>query len=266
MKTTITTLILLFFTLPISAQVINNSSDLSAQDLIDEGKGYLLTMVDRVDEFIGLYNTAIRKNDQQRLSNLIDKVSIGDTLALQNFKSNILSQQQPLSYYDNNWYALVNCNVLYKGKPQQIQLVMELVSYEPDMRSEWVFNNAYAPFLSIEPECDDTTTFISPVANNTNFVELQKAFNNRESITAYGYQNFEPDNLSILFHEIKSGDVVLQNVSTVQYVFAQLDNYIFTLSYFNRKASQSGWLVSQIKTVANEQKNTILKQQFNIKQ
>lgn len=252
-------LLLLCLSFNIQAQIIDNAPDLTKQDLIDEGKGYVLSQIKQIDQLMMVYNNAINEQDASILNQIIDETY---TLPA-NFKSSLLAGSS-ISFYDNTWYAINTCKVMYKGRVEVAKIIMKVAVYPPDARSEWVIQDVYAPFLDIEAECNDETVFIPPSANESGFIGLTKAFIQRENIKAYTQENYQADYLSIFLHLVKAGAITFVGVENTKYIFTAIDNYVFEVDYFHRKKQTNGWLISKVSEIANDKKETFLNQQYSI--
>ena len=129
--------------------------------------------VKNVDEFFKRFNgdstnimaTMFSKQfpDQQSfrkalLYTLFDQKSdqLDSTMILK-FVDEMNDQRQPqyLSFYDDNWYARLDCMVKYKGESEHLVLTLE-VEKEPDYSSRWVIRGADAEFLEVPLEKEQT--------------------------------------------------------------------------------------------------------------
>jgi hypothetical protein len=86
------------------------------------------------------------------------------------------------------------------------------------------------------------------------FMGLFNAFNDYENISEYAYKDFIPDDLSIFFSLVKSNEIQYVRVNSIQYHFLQIANWVFTVDYFNRASSNSGWLISAVTSISDLEK------------
>jgi len=55
------------------------------------------------------------------------------------------------------------------------------------------------------------------------------------------------------------GQLKFKEINSVKFHFFQVKNWYFELSYFNRNDTNSGWLISNLKFVNDEEKKELIK-------
>ncbi len=255
----------LFFFLELHAQV----------DIVSDfpNRSDIILRVKQVDEFIHRFNFNEKKIDLNeirvsRRSEIIPLL-VETTYAKQNAQilKNFVqaSLQSPLiSFYDDNWYAVVKCEGVYNRKTVRLDLVLQVETF-PNHSSKWVLVGVDAPFLQIDAECTDPSKLISPSNNEVGFIGLQRIFEDKENITAYSLTTYEPDYLSILLHEVKAGRFIFKKSIVSKYYFTQIPDWVFVLEHFNRSGNNSGWLISNLIPVREAQKKQFLYNEIKLK-
>jgi len=233
----------------------------------------IILRVKQVDEFIHRFNFNEKKIDLTQIpvtrrSEIIpllveETYNKENAQVLQNFIN--ASIKSPLiSFYDDNWYAVVKCEGVYNRKTVRLNLVLQVEAFQ-NHSSKWVLTGVNAPFLEIDAECTDPSKLISPSNNEVGFIGLQRIFEDKENITAYSLTTYEPDYLSILLHEVKAGRFIFKKSLVSKYYFTQVQDWVFVLEHFNRSGNNSGWLISEVIPVRENQKKQFLYNELKVK-
>ena len=98
------------------------------------------------------------------------------------------------------------------------------------------------------------------MSHELDFMNLRKIFNNNKNVEFYAGQNYIPDHLTLFLYEIKLGNLTFESVENVKFHFFQVNDWYFEVSEFNRKSYNSGWLISNIFKVPEEEKRRFYKQ------
>ncbi|MEM6632487.1 MAG: hypothetical protein AAF694_22645, partial [Bacteroidota bacterium] len=148
--------------------------------------------VKQVDEFIERFNgdttTLLYEYSQRNFPNeTLDRKAMIGTLFnkerkdwhkdhIQNFLDDVTNPASPvyLSYYDDDWYAVIDCNVLYEGKKERAYITLQ-VQKEKDYSAKWVTRGVHANFLQLLGE-DNEQIFLNPVSHGTDFINLKQMF------------------------------------------------------------------------------------------
>jgi hypothetical protein len=208
---------------------------------------------DRGSSLVTLFNQELLKDSAFRI-------------AANEFVSTVLksSGSNTISFYDREWYSTVVCSVLYKSKPQAITLT--LVS-EGNARegTRWVIAGAEAPFLKKPSEKEVVNRIIPPTNHELNFPDLVRAFNqDAQFIEEYASTDFRRNQLRALLEAVRNGDVEMKHVQNTTYHFLQVPGWIFTVDFYNRNSRNSGWLISSLKRVSNDELYHYKAKQLNI--
>ncbi len=205
--------------------------------------------IDRTSLIKGLFNQADTTWDAVQLNQFIEKVT--------NFSSPAF-----LSFYDKDWYAEVDCQFIYHGEDEEATLIL-LVQPEKDGASKWVITSAKADFLRL-PGYQDSTKSLNPISHATDFMGLDKALSDQENLLNYFRRDFKNDLLTAFIYEVKNGSLKFKQVNNIIYHFLQIDGWILTIEQFARNSRNSGWLISSLVKVSEEEKRMYKKSVLNI--
>ena len=151
-----------------------------------------------------------------------------------------------LNFHGPNWFSEVHATFTLNGKDQSVRLFMEL---EKDhLGSKWVINKVHADIFDPYFIRDTTKVgrFLHPLSHELDFMNLRKAFYNKDSVSQFTVKRFVPDHLSVFLYEIKKGNLRFKSVNLVKFHFFQIDGWYFELSDFNRPGYNTGWLISNL--------------------
>lgn len=169
-----------------------------------------------------------------------------------------------LNFNGAGWFSEVQANFMLNGKEQLITLYMEL---EKDhLGYKWVITQAHVD--AFDPYFQHDTTkvgqFLHPMSHELDFMNLRKAFANKDSVAQYTAKKFEPDHLSVFLYEVKKGNLKFKSVQQVKFHFFQLEGWYFELSQFNRRGYNTGWLISNLVKINNDaEKQLLLRYLYN---
>jgi hypothetical protein len=244
---------------------VNGSSQVLKLDSLTGKKLEFEKQVKQLDQFFERFNGTkdSEKVKTDRLSErrhaLISLLNFEDSTLFNNeterFISHVLqdSNNVNIDYNDNDWYAKVNCAIKYKNKLHNIILTLKKEGNNK-VGFKWVIMGVNAPFINLQPSKPDTSKFIGPMNHELDFMELHNVFNDYYNISLYAYNNFNPDVLSVFFFLIRSKEIHYIKVNSIQYQFLQIKNWFFTVDYFNRPSTNSGWLISSVSKMNDTEK------------
>jgi hypothetical protein len=163
-----------------------------------------------------------------------------------NFINRVNDPENPvtLSFYDEDWYARVKCAVVYEERVRDLSLLLR-IQQEENGGSKWVVYQVYADFLNT-PEGNDPKAFLNPMSHATDFMGLNKAFEDPENLKAYLTSGFQDDQLSKFAIEMQNNKITFQQVEDISYHFLQVDGWIFSVENFQRPEKNAGWLISRL--------------------
>ncbi len=196
---------------------------------------------------------------------MIDKKSknISDS-AITAFAVQVTHKNEPffLEFHSSDWIAEVDLSI--KMNKKTISYTLFLALQKEEVGYKWVIIDAFSEeintfFTQSLSDSNSTTRFIHPMSHELGFMNLKKAIED-STLTPYISRSFQPDYLTLFLYEWKLKNIELIAVKNTKFHFFQVPNWYFSLEYFNRNESNSGWLISSLKPIKNEQKNEFYKQ------
>ena len=164
-----------------------------------------------------------------------------------------------LDYYGGRWFAEVDAKFTYQGQSRTVVLFLELE--EENLGIKWVINNVYFyPFTKMfYTDSTALAKFLHPMSHELDFMNLIKVFKEPETVEYYFDEDFKPDFKTLFLYEVKKGNMQFETIEKVSFHFFQLDDWYFQLQEFNRPGYNTGWLISNISKIPEDQKNMLLK-------
>lgn len=179
------------------------------------------------------------------------------------FIAHVTDQQSPdfLEFHGGLWFAEALATFSYKGSRENLLMFLQLEKEK--LGSKWVLTNIYYNrFLRMFHKGDEQqieNSFLHPMSHELDFMNLSKAFRDPVYAEYYADKGYKPDYLSLLFYEIKNGDMKFESVGTVKFHFFQIDGWYFEVSFFNRPGNNSGWLISKLYKISAAEKEDLIK-------
>ena len=75
----------------------------------------------------------------------------------------------------------------------------------------------------------------------------------------YASKTFKPDYRTLLFYEVKMGNMEYQNLGPLKFHFFQVDGWYFEVNFFNRPGNNSGWLISKLYKISDKEKEDLIR-------
>ncbi len=174
------------------------------------------------------------------------------------FIDDVTNKRHPsyLNFSDTAWFAEVSATFNNNGVDENIILFLKV---EPEnLGSKWVLTNVYnSSFSKMFPKRDTAEQkkfFLHPQSHELDFMNLNKPLNDPQHIEYYASANYRPDYLTLFFYLVKKGNLKFKEINSVKFHFFQIKNWYFELSYFNRNSNNSGWLISNLMYINDEDK------------
>ncbi|MFH1160924.1 MAG: hypothetical protein V1733_08255 [bacterium] len=212
------------------------------------------------DMDVAYHDSKLRKKYLNILFDLSSPLIPNDTKEV--FILEVTNKKNPLflDFHSNNWFAEVNAEFTYNKESCNILLYFKL---EPEREGyKWVLSNVYFNrFDRYFNHVGDTISgqnFLHPMSHELDFMNLHRMFSNNGNIGYYVEQDFHPDYLSLFLKELQDGDLKFVSSSNVKFHFFQVPNWYFELSYFNRNSNNSGWLISNLVRVNDQEKKELI--------
>jgi hypothetical protein len=127
--------------------------------------------------------------------------------------------------------------------------------------SKWVIRGVHADLFNRYFKRDTIRVgqFLHPLSHELEFMNLRKAFLNRDSVNQYVAKDHVPDQLTLFLYEIQKGNLQFKTVTDVKFHFFQISGWYFELAQFNRPGYNTGWLISNLVKLTSESDKKVLK-------
>jgi hypothetical protein len=190
-----------------------------------------------------------------------------DTTLINQFVQTVVNVSKPslLNFYGDGWYAEANCRFEYNGSVIGIPIILRIEA-DADKRAKWMIAaikpNSIKQDAGVLPLANpvDKSKFINPASHANSFIELGRAFEDKEHLSDYFDGSFFKRSNSIGFYNaLLKNRIRFITVKDIRYHYVQVDRWIFTVENFQRKALNSGWLINQLKSVTESEKNLYIK-------
>lgn len=172
--------------------------------------------------------------------------------------------QDDSNYFEflgGEWYSEVSATFKWKGKTVDISMIFAIE--KENLGSKWVLTNVFfSEFNKLFPKGDiaeQQKHFLHPMSHELDFMNIYKIFKTPECIEYYASESYSTDYLSIFFYEIKQGNLVFEKINGEKFHVFQIDNWYFEVSWFNRSGYNTGWLISNLIYLKDEEKNELIK-------
>ncbi len=204
-------------------------------------------------------NPKLRK---KYLEMLFDRSNAGISNDLKvQFAEDVLEKKDPvlLNFHGRNWFAEVQTTFTANGKERSATLFMELENHH--LGTRWIIYKVHADMFDTAYKRDTVAIgkFLHPMSHELDFMNLRKAFLNRDSVSQFVSKKFVPDHLSVFLYEIKRGGLRFKSVDQVKFHFFQIPGWYFELAEFNRPGYNTGWLISNLVKFNNEGDEALLR-------
>jgi hypothetical protein len=179
------------------------------------------------------------------------------------FIEDVTNKKHPfyLKFLDKNWFAEVSATFTSNGEDQH--LILFLTLEESGLGSKWVISNVYYNYTSgFFPPMDSSEAakyFLHPQSHELDFMNLHKGLDHPSRIQYYASDNFTPDYLTLFFYLMKTKQLKFKEITGVKFHFFQVPDWYFELSYYNRSDTNSGWLISNLKYIKEEEKPELIR-------
>lgn len=166
-----------------------------------------------------------------------------------------------LDFHGKNWFAELATTFEYYGNNENPILFLQLE--QENLGYKWVITNVYfdmflAKFNKGNPE-KVKKKFLHPLSHELDFMNLYKAFRDPVYVEYFTNQGFKPDYKTLLFYEVKLGNMSFKDSGNLKFHFFQIEGWYFEVSYFNRPGPNSGWLISKLYKISDKEREDLLK-------
>lgn len=259
----------LFILLTIIPSCINAQSILGGQDYYD----ILFNMcVKSCDEFMCRFNEEeffpdLDKNDEQlgqkNMMLLFDyqlSKGLGKEKFLQDvwkFYDVVKSNNVKLEYESKKWFAEVRVTFMYNKKSIELGLVFQ-PEKTPKGLDCWTIIGVNG-LDKIGYKDSTQRLVVSPEQHEAEFMELESDFKfSAKEFSLFRSYKSKLDALSYFFALVESGVLVFKKRVSTIYHFFDVPSYMFSVTYINRKNSNTGWLITSYEEVNDIKKCEII--------
>ncbi|AZQ61785.1 hypothetical protein EI427_05910 [Flammeovirga pectinis] len=175
-----------------------------------------------------------------------------------NFIDEITDKKTPqyIEKHQGGYFAEVSTRFLYKGKNTDVTLYMQLE--QDSLGYKWSISDVYSKQLQgLFENNNPKKNFLHPMSHEIDFMNLHRAFGDKDEIEDYAYKGHEIDYISILFYLLKTEDLKFVTVTNVRFHIFQIENWYFTVEKFERDSYNSGWLISSLMPLKPEDIETM---------
>ena len=269
----LTLLILISIIKTVDAQVYTNLGD------VETDERALYTMTKQMSQFISRFNyeedqygkklnssSPDYRDRQQRktvLPLLFDMENQRTNGSLRDFFIADLTEKDSnyFEFLGGKWYSEVSATFKWKGESVDISMIFAIE--QENLGSKWVLTNVYFPeFNKLFPKGDiaeQQKHFLHPMSHELDFMNIHKVFKTPECVEYYASESYSTDYLTLFFYEIKNGNLVFEKVNNEKFHVFQIDNWYFEVSWFNRNGYNTGWLISNLIFLKDNEKEELLK-------
>lgn len=166
-----------------------------------------------------------------------------------------------IKFTGGRWYAEVSSTFEYQGK--QVPVVLFLTIEKERLGSKWVLTNVYFQgfnkYFPVGDIAEKEKHFLHPMSHELDFMNIYKVFRDPGIVEYYAKQSYQPDYLTLFFYEVKLGRMKFISVDSMKFHIFQMQDWYFEISYFNRKGNNTGWLISNLMYVKENEKEPLIK-------
>ena len=257
----------------VDAQVIGNLGDVQ----VDEREFY--TMTKQMGQFIHRFNyeedqygnrlypgdkdyrNAAKRKDAIALLFDLENPRTSGTLRNYFIEDLTKNNNQFMEFLGGDWYSEISAKFKWKGQMVDISMIMAL---EKDgLGSKWVITNVFfSEFQKYFPQgelAEREKHFLHPMSHELDFMNIYKIFNDPQTVEYYASTDYHPDYLTLFFYEIKQGNLKFDHVESVKFHVFQIKIWYFEVSWFNRSGYNSGWLISNLIYLKENEKEALIK-------
>ena len=219
-----------------------------------------------IRQYLGVVNPTAKPNRSQLIKTLFEaKSPVTDSLK-KKFIHSVCDSLNPeyLNFFQRNWFAQAQCLFNQGSQHKYITLILK-VQRTANGGSKWVIAgadefipNSKSKIMATNPD-NDMEKGLNPYSHVLNFTELEDAFADTQNINSYLDENFITDRTKPILEAIISKKINFRYVQDVTYHFLQIDGWIFCVQQYKRMTRQAGWLINELHTADQFEKDTYKK-------
>ena len=230
-----------------------------------------------VDEFFNRFNGKELRLDIKpetenvAMKNLLVLFNAGMFTSLQDsaffeakaFAQRVLQDSIKLNYNDTTWLAKATCHGKLKGKDVDFVLYLNVENRRGKLY-KWVIAKAEGDIFKLAPSIEKETIMLMPDDHETNFMSLRRITTEKDDyILNYKQKQYSLDETSVFYGLVYTGILDIEYVKPLEFIFFQVPGYIFAIRNFERENYNTGWLISSLKKIGEEEKTKFLNYIYN---
>lgn len=230
-----------------------------------------------VDEFMKRFNgeevhpELSSKGEDNRRENLICLFNFeqfagrGDSIKseIENLISTVISDSISVDYSDSKWFAQALCQGTLDGKETTFTVYLIVEERGEDMY-KWVISSVEGKIFDISPKVNNEAIMLYPDDHETKFISLSRMTKEQPAnVELFMNKDFRYDPTSVFTYLVYTNRLKIDFVKNLEFVFAQVPGYMFSIRYFHRETSNSGWLITDLWRADDDTKTEYL-QSLNI--
>ena len=251
---------------------------LYAQTFINESISYIQqARVGLVDEFIKRFNgdkshpDISSENSSSQASNLLYLFEVSQTAvnkdsifdAAREMIDTIIANSVKLSFSDSSWIAMAKCKGELDGEQVLFNVYLNVEHRKEDMY-KWVISKVDGDCFDTSSRDSSTNIMFYPDDHETKFMSLGRMTKEQPfNVLRFTSKWFQYDKTSAFIYLVQSNKLKISYVDELEFVFTQIPGYVFSIKYFERESSKSGWLIHKFERMSSKAKLDFLKS-FNI--
>ncbi len=179
------------------------------------------------------------------------------------FAHKVLQDSVQINYNDTTWIAKATCHGTFKGKPVDFTLYLNVENRYGKLY-KWVIAKAEGNIFSLKPSLEKESIMLMPDDHETNFMSLRRITTEKDDyILNYKQKQFSIDQTSVFYAFVNTGQLEIEYVKSLEFMFFQVPEYKFSISYFERDAYNAGWLINSLERVTDKEKAEFLNYIYN---
>ena len=176
----------------------------------------------------------------------------------ESFVDKVVRDSIMANYTDSCWFAKVKCHGVLAKKGVDFLLYLSIEKRGKDMY-KWVISDVEGGIFSTSRSIDHRELFLRPNDHEQSFASLVRTTEETSRyIDDFVKDGYESDALSIFLTLVRCGQLKIDYVSDVEFVYLQVPGYLFSVKHFERETMNAGWLISSIEKCDNERKAELL--------
>lgn len=161
------------------------------------------------------------------------------------FINRVLSGNLTINKYSDKIIAEAKSLINYKGSSDKISVFLNQ-EVAGNNTVKWVITGVEGDIFDFLQSDTTMVRFIPPSSNETDFMNLKRALDDKDYLHYYATKDYEHCNLSVFFYMVNSGLLKFDYVEEVTYHITDLPGWYLKIKEFNRQDMNSGWLISDV--------------------